>query len=408
MRYKLLLITDHFPPEQSGGVGRSFSLYKYLPEFDFDVFVITKNSYGSLTSEHNVFRSDSYTDWKEGKFLSIKSISKILLTPFYRYLFVYSDIWWRFKALKAAEKLISDYSFDLIYASFPSVDNFKIGLQLNEKYGIPLICEFRDGLVFESIIYPANFIQKRITEILEKRVLKKSKAIITICNPLTEYFKKKWNIKNILTVNNGYDLDDFTYLEYKTDKVSRNNKIKIAHFGNLNASRASNRENLFIAIKNLKVSLILNSSNFELSFFGKLTVDEHKLIDSYKLDDIIMAYSSVEKKTGFQIILDDYDYLLLYGVAGHTSVVSSKLPEYLKLGKPILGICKGNEAEKIIIKSKTGEVSDFDSLSIENLFFKAIKDDITYYPDIVEISKYDRKYQTNILAQYLKSLIAEQ
>lgn len=406
MRYKLLLITDHFPPEKSGGVGRSFSLYKYLPDFDFDVFVLTKNSYGKLNSENKIFRLDSFSNWRKGNLFSLKSFTKVILAPLYRYILIYSDVWWRFKTLKKAEKLITDNSFDLIYASFPSADNLKIGLKINKKFGIPLISEFRDGLVFETILTPANFVQKKIIKILERQILTKSTAIITICSPLTDYFIKEWKVKSILTVYNGYDPDDFAGLEEKFLTNNSRTKTRIAHFGNLNASRTSSRENLFIALSKLKISEIINNSNFELTFFGKLTDDEFKLIKFFKVDDIIKVYPPMEKKTGFQKILNEYKYLLLYGVDGQSTVVSSKLAEYLKLGKPILGICKGNEAEKIIIRTKTGEVSDFDILSIENLFKRAIKDNITYCPDLSEISKFDRKYQANLIAQFLKLFIA--
>ena len=65
----LLLITDHFPPEQSGATGRTYSLYKYLPQFGFKVIVITISTYGRLDHEKNIYRFDSEHEWqKQGYF----------------------------------------------------------------------------------------------------------------------------------------------------------------------------------------------------------------------------------------------------------------------------------------------------------------------------------------------------
>jgi len=77
------------------------------------------------------------------------------------------------------------------------------------------------------------------------------------------------------------------------------------------------------------------------------------------------------------------------------------------LHKPVIGICKGNEAELIIKKTGTGEVCDFDEKSIELLLIKMLNDEIHYQPDHLEISKFNRKHQAKEIAGIIKRCLAK-
>ncbi|MBA2562583.1 MAG: hypothetical protein H0V14_06650, partial [Chitinophagaceae bacterium] len=75
---KILLLTGHFPPEESGGIGRPYSLYKYLPDNGIDVRVVTKNLFGILPEEKNVYRYDSFGSWRKSSWLSKKVFFKMI------------------------------------------------------------------------------------------------------------------------------------------------------------------------------------------------------------------------------------------------------------------------------------------------------------------------------------------
>jgi len=133
--------------------------------------------------------------------------------------------------------------------------------------------------------------------------------------------------------------------------------------------------------------------------------DEKERISNYGLNEVISFLPQMNKKEGFSFIEKQADYLLFYGVPNQTTIISSKLPEYIKLAKPIIGICKGNEAEIIIKKTGTGEVCDFDEKSIEKLLMKVVKDEIFFKPQIAEIQKFNRKHQSKEIAQIIRNVI---
>jgi hypothetical protein len=95
----ILLITQHFPPENSGGIGRPYSLYKYLPKYGINVFVVTINSHGYLKNEQNIYRYASFRSWRDRPFFSLLRIFKIMSLLLSRTIFIYTDQYWYYNLL---------------------------------------------------------------------------------------------------------------------------------------------------------------------------------------------------------------------------------------------------------------------------------------------------------------------
>ncbi len=161
---------------------------------------------------------------------------------------------------------------------------------------------------------------------------------------------------------------------------------------------------MFRSLKKLKNRRIIDENNFCLLFIGNISNHEKKEIAGYDLNEIINFFPHMDKREGFSFITKQADYLLFYGVPNETTIISSKLTEYMKLNKPIIGICKGNEAELIIQKTGTGEVCDFDESSIESLLIKMLNNEIHYEPDQQVISKFNRRYQAKQISGIIKDV----
>ncbi len=403
----VLLITEHFPPDQGGGAGRPYSLYKYLPEFGVNVTVITTvpETKGKDLNEFNdgIYRIEGYKGWRNGSWY--KKITRLISIPWFRFFHIYPDLLWFRNACKEVGLIIQKHQINLVYASFPGSEVLRLGVKVSQKYNLPLITEFRDGLVFESIIRRQNVLQRKVVLDLEKSCINQSKAIVTIGNVLTGYFRNQYQLTNVYTVFNGYDLSDFAMVKNATTTDHSKNKFHVYHFGSLNSSRATNRVNLFQAIARLKQTGEISSAWFRLFFIGRFTNEELEMANQYGLTDIMKFCKPLERKEGIALIHKDADALLFYGVEGEASIISSKLPEYLMMNKPILGICNGNEAEEIIKSTATGETCGFDVHSITGLFKKAISGDIKFQPNTEVIRNFDRRNQAGEVARVIKQIL---
>ncbi len=397
---KILLITQHFPPEKSGGTGRPFSLYKYLPEHGVEPVVLTMDSYGKMGVEADVYRARSIMSWKGKKPLfynslrSIKVLNAIIPTM---------DLIWERSAAGKAQGIFSSHRIGLVYATYPSMSAIRLGLKISKKFNIPLITEFRDGLIYEPL-FRFNPLSLLWTTRFERRLIAASSAVITIGNELSRYFAEHYGLKNVHTVHNGYDRNDFTLMA--APGREKNCVFRVAHFGSLKTSRARKSSYLFDAIARLKKNDNISSERFELSFFGNFLESEKKLIADLGIEDLVKFHAPVSKKEGFRLLQSDFDALLFVGAEGSKTIVSSKLPEYLYLGKPIIGVCKGNEAARIIERSGTGEVCDFDVASIYCLLKKALSGEINFAPVEAEIKKFDRAGQAARISGIIKEVVA--
>lgn len=404
---RILLIATSFPPERSGGIGRPYSLFKYLPDSGIKVDVITKNTYGYLNDEKGIFRFDTFDTWRDGKWFSLKRFLKVYSYLINKLFCINQDFWWVNSVTKNYDKIIRNTDYDLIYASFPGVDALKLALKLKKKLEISLIVEFRDGLSFESIYRNVNLIQKRNIKKLESKVVRKSSSVVTIGKNLSNFFINEYGNK-VFTVFNGYEDEDFEFndeiisLEKNDLLISKMKKIEIFHFGSLGASRSADRKGLFNALAKLKVRRLLHEDVIVFKFIGRIEDKERKVIESFELGKMIEFIPPMDKKPGLAYLKDRADFLLFYGVPNETTIISSKLLEYIKLGIPIIGICKGNEAESIISKTNTGEVCDFDEQSIIDLLLRVVNSEIEFNPNQDVISNFNRRKQTKEISNIIK------
>ncbi|MBI5740662.1 MAG: glycosyltransferase [Nitrospirae bacterium] len=391
----ILMISYHFPPENSGGVGRPYSLYKYLPGSGYRVIVITQSLYGRLPDESHIYRFDA--EWRKSALFTGKGISKVFSKLLYvAGLVPVNNNFWTENVLRGADDILMKHKPALIYATYPPVHGLALGLRLSRENNVPMISEFRDGFLFEPVLN-LNPRQKRLMTRFEEDTVKQSSAVITIGENLSEYFSRKYKKKDVYTVHNGFDRDDFA-LSAGDGRVS---KCRIVHFGAINFSRKRSITNLLKAVRRLKDENKISGDNFELSFIGRYTSEERDLIDGLALGDVINLHGPMDKSAGFKKISSEYKYLLFFGVEGETSVISSKLPEYLNLQKPIMGICRGNEAERIIKRTGTGEVFDFDEGSIYSAFLKCLDGNLFFRPNSNEIEKFDRQRQSRRIAEII-------
>ena len=243
---KILLLTGHFPPEKSGGVGRPYSLYKYLPDNGIDVCVVTKNLYGNLPDEKNIYRYDSFGSWRNSPLFSKKVMFKMISLLKNKIYGINYDNWWAKQVVKHANDYNKLKDIDLIYASFPGPEVLETALKLKANLQIPLITEFRDGLAFEPVINNPNFFQKVAMRSLEKQIINVSNTIVTIGQRLSDYFIHTYERK-VVTVYNGYEDSD---LDSSFNHEAENKtKKSLVHFGSLSASRKTVRDGLFKSLK---------------------------------------------------------------------------------------------------------------------------------------------------------------
>jgi len=177
-----------------GGVQRTLKFAKYLKDYGWESIVITdspKKYYAvdeSLLKEaiecgikiertgKDVFNvKDIIVKAPNERVKKFKNkLSQLIFIPD-------SKIFWKKKALAKVDEIWDKYGgFDLVFATAPPYTDFLIGQAIKKKYKIPLVIDYRDLWVDNTVLnkYPTYF-HKMSNVKLEKKVLAEANRIIT-------------------------------------------------------------------------------------------------------------------------------------------------------------------------------------------------------------------------------------
>jgi glycosyltransferase involved in cell wall biosynthesis len=405
MNKKVLMIAYYYPPINNGGVQRPASFAKYLPSFGYEPIIVTCNMPGvvndtkHLNAEKCILRfrdrgSDFISLGAAQSFLyrgARKVLYKVGLLPGYFH-------WWYKEVSKNVHSIVEEYKPDIVWSTYPPLENLMIGMDITRKYGIPLILDFRDGLVYESLDKQFFYLDARLKRI-EEQLVSSAAKIVTVTDPITEYFNCHYPGKKAVTISNGFDRDEWQNLE----KINLGDKINFAYTGRLTNSRKGT------SIKQLvkAINLLSEDEKKKICFhmIGEFSNKEIKVMSN---EVVFKIHGFVDRFTALQYQYSA-DILLLVTASGQRSVATGKLFEYLAAKKPIFALTGNTAAEEIIINTGIGICVD--SL-IPGRITQELRKIITEFPQVSfykpvkqKIDSYDRRRLANHLANLMDDVI---
>lgn len=409
---KILLIAYYYPPINSGGTIRPMKMAKYLPSFGHQVTVLT-HSYektglqnSSIIRVKDISRNMNRQGHKKIQWLVLRIYTEIF-NRLGGYHSIYS--WWKKRVIKNGRQIIAVVKPDAILATYPPVETLEIGLEFAGQYGIPLISDFRDGLLFEPIetkrIKQYACIRRRYGEI-EKAAAQNSCVITTIAQPITDYFKQEYGVTDAHVISSGFDPDDFTHRPGSV--IFEPGYFNIVFTGRFALSDRYNRVDFFFeALRMLRREHKESAAKIKLHLVG-----EYRKGEIFPLQDLIgcgmivlHGFVEREKSLAFQ---QAADLLLIITPPDRRSATSAKIFEYLYAGKPILALTHRTVLEDIIRQTGTGWiVHPHKPDEVCRLLYRIITDAEFYrslQPLKHEIERYSVKYQVEKLSQIIQSL----
>ncbi|MDY0094665.1 MAG: glycosyltransferase [Candidatus Vecturithrix sp.] len=355
----ILLIAYYYPPINSGGTERPLKMAKYLPRFGHHVTVLTHTYDRRNTGDAATLRiyDPGYNCYRKGIYKALWGSLRLgveVLNRLGRYASIYSL--WKRAVLNQAAHIMAAARPDVILATYPPVETLELGLSLSQEYQIPLVADFRDGLLFEPIE------QKRIQQYpcirreylkIEQTVVKAASTILTVSPPITDYFVKQYHCSSALTISNGFDPEDFEHLD-KTVSLEPG-KFHIVHTGRFCRSEVERNVTPFIiTLRTLCADYPILHDKIRLHLVGQIANKERAMMQDLLEGEIIRYYGLVDRNTALSFQTHADLLLLLTGTVNRTSMVTAKLFEYLYAGRPILGLTSQTYAETIIQTTGSG------------------------------------------------------
>ena len=387
MNKKVLFISYFFPPV--GGIGslRISKFVKFLPQFDWQTYVLTvKKAFYPIVDEDllkeippsvkvvkiNYFEPAFWSRNRLWRSFLAYALYPLILFPDRQFL-------WFLPALISSYKIVKANHIKVIFTSSSPISNHLIGFCLKKITKVKWVADFRDEWTQSSYLKFLTPVHRYLAGILEKLILKNADQITTVSDGLTDSYQTMLNknSEKFTTITNGFDGQDFLNLNKKLSK----NKLVLAHAGSLYGSRKA--DIFLIAFKEL------NFKDVDLKFIGLKKRLSHK--------------ESLEELAKANVLL------LILSPMDNSSVMTGKIFEYLALRRPILALApEKSGATKLIKKLKVGEVVNPENkLEIKKtllkMYQKWLKNDLTI--PRVNIEQYERKKLTGNLAELFNKLI---
>ncbi len=313
--------------------------------------------------------------------------------------------------IKPSVKFLSDYLLnnktDAIASTGPPHSMHLIASKLKKKFPLPWLADFRDP--WTNIDYYHDLMLTRWADkrhhLLEKMVIEKADAVVTVGKTMKDEFVKKLtksNAQKFHVITNGYDESDISGNSDEPDK-----KFSIAHIGSLVKTR--NPGILWKALAELIIEIPELKNHLEIKLVGKVdfsvseSIKKHKLINFIQKTEYIEHGRIIGVMKQSQVLL-----LLLNNTPNAKGILTGKLFEYLAAKRPVLCIGpEDGETAAILAETGAGECVNFNDMIrlkkiIAEYFRKFQNKELSVSSSRIE--KYSRRNLTMQLAGILNHI----
>ncbi len=412
MKKKVLMVANQFPPMGGSGVQRSVKFAKYLPTFDWEPIVFTRECKQGLMDTSllkdipenlKVIRTKAYdlSEWKKPFDLVGKVASRKLLIPD-------GDRIWYEKNKERLLDYVKNNPVDAIYTtSYPYSDHL-LGLYVKKHMpDLPWIVDFRDEWSNNPYILDMGYSGRRMEKErnMEKEVVQYCDYFITNTPLMLKNFLKYYTIKDkSYVIPNGYDEDDFEGL---SKMYKKKDKLIITYSGSMYGRR---KPDYFLeAIHGLISEDKIDPNDILIRFIGNISnkkMDEIK--QQFGLGDIVKALPYMPHRESIEKLLTSDILLFIIGEGkGAENFYSGKVFEYMNTNRPILALVppKGVAAD-VIRDTRTGYISETTNVGrikelMEKLYMDWKQDQVTLDPNWKKIQCFERRELTKQLVHIL-------
>jgi len=407
-----------------GGVQRTTKFVKYLPKYDWKCYVLTttpKTFYAKddsllaeldrnnvqilrtkIRSAKNLLNYAKVTPLPKEKFRKFLSkAAQIFLLPD-------SKILWKKKALKLAKEIIEKEKIDLIYSTAPPYTDFLVGLELKNKYNIPLVIDYRDSWIDCPYNFYLTPVHKSLNIKLEREVLKHCDNIITINRRIKELIVERYsNVKynDVTILPQGYDEEDFIKANHN---LPRTNRMRITYSGSF--LNFMTPKYMLEAFKMIFEKFPELRREIELCLVGVLSKENMNMIAKSGLRDNVTTTGYIDHLVSIKyLIASDILWLMIGKNKGSEMISTGKLFEYFGARKPILATIPDGVAKNVLKNYGAYKVCEPDNpkeiakLILE--FYKLYKSKELPVPDEEFVQHYSRESLTQQLVRMFEFLI---
>lgn len=421
---KILLVTWYFPPSRTIAAVRLGKLARYLLAHGHDVRVLTPDQPPlpqdlSLDfPEAQVTRTpwtDAVAETLTQDTANVGAVPAVSTEPGWlkrKYWRLQSGfgpfpdkrVTWRPFAVRAGEKLLSEWRPDLLYASGPPFTTLLIGQDLSARFDLPLVVEFRDRWS-DDPYSPPPFWRRSRNARAEKRLIDQASALVTVSEPWADSYRRRTG-KPTAVIHNGYDAE--LCRDGPFDGAVGTDGLEIVYTGGIYPGYRDPTP-LFAAMKRLDD----RGLGCRMIFHGVAPATVAPLAEAQGVTHLVHVADVLPHDVAIRRQREsDVLVLMQWNDAKEQGNVPGKFFEYLGARRPILVLGLRDGVPATIVRDRGAGFfsNDPDEIAEQLIRWLRAKQENGILPPIAESARagFSREEQYALLEPFLEDLIAEQ
>lgn len=412
----VLLIAFHYPPcAVSSGLQRTLAFSRHLAVHGWKPVVLTVSP-----AAHERTAADQLADIPPDVIVSrtpaIDVVRHLAVSGRYWGRLAVPDRWssWWFTAVPWGLRLVQKYRPAVIWSTYPITTAHRIGASLARMTGLPWVADFRDPMV-EYVHetgqwFPTDARVRDARLKVEGLVAHRASAAVFCTHAALEIVRERYPrvpAERLRVIANGYEEAVFRAAEQVRGEQGAPGKALLLHSGTVYPGPDRDPTSLLRAIRSLADEGLVRSENFELRLRDPSQPGYFKrLAESEGVGSLVTIMPSLPYKAALAEMLAADGLLLLQGVTSNPAV-PAKLYEYLRAGRPIVGLVHpaGETANTLRRTGISSLCSLTDPAAIKELLrdWLTARDRLTAaLPDRDVVRTFSRESQTAELAAILE------
>lgn len=248
------------------------------------------------------------------------------------------DRWasWRLWGVRAGQRLIAERGIEAIWSTYPIATAHLIGADIARRTGLPWIADFRDPMAQDG--YPADPRCWEAFKRIEESAAASAARMVFVSPSALDTYRERYPMTPsdcFVLIGNGFDESSFTDLAPK--QRAEQHPPVLLHSGIVYPSER-NPTALFAALAALSSSGRIAPGEFTIRF--RAAVHEEMLRDlavRNGVEPFIDIQPAISYREALREMLEA-DALVVMQGANCNEQIPAKLYEYLRAGRPILGL----------------------------------------------------------------------
>jgi len=413
---KILVICATFPPQSDVGGVRPAMFCKFLPEFGWEPFVLTRDytredsrfntnlDIGEVLDDHHIFRIP-FSHEDEKRYLKDRRLLGLVRDFFVPEYSSPPGLLDRMKV--ASDEICRNEQFDIILSTSPDQWQLTLGAWLSRKYRIPLIADFRDIGEQEAGLErnARQALQRFRLQSRRKQTVRYAELVTTVSKYHQHTLQTKTGKRTAL-IYNGFDETLFHPVAMRNAVDS--GPLRIVYTGRILSLWYRNPAILFQAIDELISEQKIHQDEILLDFYGSDHAVLAPILTSLNNDKFYRLHESVSYSM-MPAILAESQLLLVLTNRGRKGILTTKLFEYIGMRKPILCVPgDGGELDELIHEFSLGaSVSSKEEMKVRLLEWLGRWRSGTLPVSIAsDVSVFSRRNQAKLLSDEMEELLA--